>query len=329
MLLQGTICFAAAVALGAKESTLVNNLFTFVNLGIVLFVVISGAFKSDFANWTIPKEQVQQEILHSNITCVEGSKEITPDSCGVGGFAPYGLPGIIKGAASCFYGFIGFDTIATAGEEAKTPQKSIPIAMILSLFVIFLAYFGISTVLTMMLPYYEQDIKAPLPTVFEKIGWPVARYIVSVGAICGLCSSLFGALFPLPRIIYAMASDGLIFRFLSKVHPRFQTPFLGTMLAGLLTGLMSAIFELEQLFTMMSIGTLLAYSMVAGCVLILRYDCSHDEEADVVGGKPSFSDMCKQGFNFKTTTATRTSSGFVTWAVSLFGGFSNGSNLFV
>lgn len=86
-----------------------------------------------------------------------------------------------------------------------------------------------------------------------------------------LIYSLLGAMFPLPRIIYAMASDGLLFQTMGKVHPKFQTPFLGTMMAGTLTGILACIFELSQLFTMMSIGTLLAYSMVAACVLILRY----------------------------------------------------------
>jgi len=90
---------------------------------------------------------------------------------------PYGVSGIIKGAAVCFYGFIGFDCIATAGEEAKNPKKSIPFAVIVSLAMIFLAYFGVSTVLTMMLPYFEQDEKAPLPHVFRINGWHVAEYV--------------------------------------------------------------------------------------------------------------------------------------------------------
>ena len=114
----------------------------------------------------------------------------TEENCnhGVGGFAPYGIAGIISGAATCFYGFIGFDCVATTGEEARNPQKSIPIAIVASLSVVFLAYFGVSVVLTMVLPYYEQNPDAPFPHLFDKIGWGWAKWLVTLGAICGLCS---------------------------------------------------------------------------------------------------------------------------------------------
>lgn len=107
---------------------------------------------------------------------------------GRGGFAPYGISGIITGAATCFYGFIGFDCVATAGEEARDPKKSIPIAIVASLTVVFLAYFGVSAVLTMVLPYYEQNPDAPFPYMFDSIGWNWAKWLVSLGAICGLCA---------------------------------------------------------------------------------------------------------------------------------------------
>nr|CAI5819390.1 unnamed protein product [Callosobruchus analis] len=160
---------------------------------------------------------------------------------------------MIKGAATCFYGFVGFDCIATTGEEVKNPKRAIPISIMLSLFIIFMSYFGISTVVTLMLPYYEQNPDAPIPYAFEAVNWNTAKWIVSIGALFGLCASLFGAMFPLPRVIYAMAEDSLVFRFLGHVHPRFQTPFVGTLLAGILT------------------GTLLAYTIVAASVLLLRY----------------------------------------------------------
>lgn len=239
---------------------------------------------------------------------------------------PYGVSGIIKGAAVCFYGFIGFDCIATAGEEAKNPKKSIPFAVIVSLAMIFLAYFGVSSVLTMMLPYFEQDEKAPLPHVFRINGWHVAEYVVSIGAMFGLCSSMMGAMFPLPRIVFAMSNDGLLFRFLGDISEKYKTPFKGTMLTGLLTGILAAIFNLSQLVNMMSIGTLLAYSMVASCVLMLRYEVDDRRESRIVSnGRVSNLDqdqpcaLWRRVFNLNgQTVPTKQTSRIVTVSVTLF-----------
>ncbi|KAG6449181.1 hypothetical protein O3G_MSEX005922 [Manduca sexta] len=296
--------FSVALAFGVKESTKFNNLCTGVNLCVVLFVIISGSFKADTKNWRIPESEVP--------------KSETKDF-GTGGFAPYGLAGIIKGAAVCFYGFIGFDCVATAGEEARRPQKSIPFAVVASLLVVFLAYCGVSSVLTLMIPYYMQDEKAPFPYVYDRLGWTWAKYAVSVGAICALCSSLLGAVFPLPRIIYAMSSDGLLFKFLGRVSERFQTPLIGTIIAGLFTGTLAMIFELEQLIHMMSIGTLLAYSMVASCVLLLRYERTTAHKA----AEPlnlTLRSGFRQIFNAdKHLAPTPLSSAMVTVLVSLYG----------
>ncbi|KAH8296606.1 hypothetical protein KR054_008526, partial [Drosophila jambulina] len=302
-----TILFSLAIAVGAKESTRVNNVFTMLNLGVVLFVIIAGLFKVNSNNWSIPKSEV-------------------PEGYGDGGFMPYGVSGIIKGAAVCFYGFIGFDCIATAGEEAKNPKKSIPFAVIVSLAMIFLAYFGVSTVLTMMLPYFEQDEKAPLPHVFRINGWHVAEYVVSIGAMFGLCSSMMGAMFPLPRIVFAMSNDGLLFKFLGDISDKYKTPFKGTMITGLLTGILAAVFNLSQLVNMMSIGTLLAYSMVASCVLMLRYEVDDRRESRVVGnGRAMVQDqdrpcgLWRRIFNLNgRTVPTKHSSRIVTYSVTLF-----------
>ncbi|XP_018320308.1 high affinity cationic amino acid transporter 1 [Agrilus planipennis] len=253
-----SVFLAVALAFGLRESSIINNIVTSLNIGVVLFVIIAGSIKANPENWKVASNTSDPSIEN-------------------GGFFPFGIEGMIKGAATCFYGFVGFDCIATTGEEVKNPQKAIPIAIISSLAIIFLAYFGTATVITMMVPYYLQDINAPIPHAFEEVGWSVAKWIVAVGGMFGLFASLFGALFPLPRIIYAMASDGIIFKFLGKVNARFKTPVVGTLLAGLLTGLMAALFELKQLVSMMSIGTLLAYTLVAACVLILRYQ--RDEES--------------------------------------------------
>ncbi|KAI5639112.1 amino acid permease domain-containing protein [Phthorimaea operculella] len=296
--------FSVALAFGVKESTKFNNFCTGVNLLVVAFVIISGSFKADTKNWRIPAE----EVPHTE-----------KKNFGTGGFAPYGLAGIIRGAAVCFYGFIGFDCVATAGEEAKRPQKSIPFAVVASLLVVFLAYCGVSSVLTLMIPYYQQDEKAPFPYVYDHLGWSWAKYAVSVGAICALCSSLLGAVFPLPRIIYAMASDGLLFKFMGTVSERFQTPLVGTMVAGLFTGILAMIFELEQLIHMMSIGTLLAYSMVASCVLLLRYERSTHVHTPKEPMNFSIGNAARQLVNMdKHDSPTRLSSCMVSVMVTLY-----------
>lgn len=259
-----TIVLGVVLAFGVKESSLVNNIFTFINIVVVIFVIIAGSFKADPKNWNISKSEIPPKIKDA----------------GNGGFFPFGIAGTIKGAATCFYGFVGFDCIATTGEEVRNPQRAIPISIIVSLFIIFLSYFGISAVVTLMLPYYNQDPNAPLPHAFEIVGWDWAKWIVSIGGIFGLCASLFGAMFPLPRIIYAMANDALIFRFLGAINSRFKTPVVGTILAAILTGLMSALFNLKQLVNMMSIGTLLAYTLVAVCVIILRFSVNAAETTE-------------------------------------------------
>lgn len=297
--------FSVVLAFGVKESTKFNNFCTGVNLCVVLFVIISGSFKADTKNWRIPAAEVPKSE-HKDF--------------GTGGFAPYGIAGIIKGAAVCFYGFIGFDCVATAGEEARRPQKSIPFAVVASLLVVFLAYFGVSCVLTLVLPYYMQDEKAPFPFVFDYLGWQWAKYAVSVGAICALCSSLLGAVFPLPRIIYAMSSDGLLFKFMGRVSEKYQTPLAGTIIAGLFTGTLAMIFRLEQLIHMMSIGTLLAYSMVASCVLLLRYE--YGQPAHRIQESMNFSvrNAARQLINADQHIApTRLSASIVSVLITLYG----------
>ncbi|XP_064460418.1 high affinity cationic amino acid transporter 1-like isoform X2 [Ornithodoros turicata] len=247
-----TLLLTVMLAIGVKESTRFNNIFTGLNLLIVVYVVVCGSFKADVGNWQLKPDTV-------------------PAHYGKGGFFPYGLGGMLNGAASCFYAFVGFDCIATTGEEVRNPRRAIPISIVVSLFIVFLAYFGVSVVETLLWPYYDQNVSAPLPYVFGQAGWPVAKWIISIGALAGLSTSLLGGMFPLPRVLYAMGSDGLIFRFLAKVHPQLRTPLIATAVSGLFAGAMAMMFNVEELANMMSIGTLLAYSLVAVSVLMLRY----------------------------------------------------------
>ncbi|XP_022163272.1 cationic amino acid transporter 2-like [Myzus persicae] len=248
------VIVALLVAWGVRESTLTNNIFTAINLITISTVIVTGFYKANYSNWSIPKSEIPPEAKG-----------------GEGGFLPFGWVGVATGAAKCFYGFIGFDSIAMTGEETKNPKRDIPLAIIASLFLSTIAYCGVASILTLMWPYYSQDADAPLPALYENLDMPTIKIIVSGGAIFALCTSLLGTLFPLPRILYAMARDGLLFKFMSNINTTTMTPLISTIICGLLAGILAAVFNLEQLIDMASIGTLQAYTIVCICVLILRY----------------------------------------------------------
>ncbi|XP_045645409.1 cationic amino acid transporter 3-like [Ursus americanus] len=252
------------LVLGASESALVTKVFTGVNLLVLSFVILSGFMKGDLHHWQLTEQDYRLAMSASNDTSSLGP-------LGSGGFMPFGFEGILHGAATCFYAFIGFDCIATTGEEARNPQRSIPLSIIISLFICFLAYFGVSAALTLMMPYYQIHPGSPLPQAFLHVGWAPARYTVAAGTLCALSSSLLGTMFPMPRVIYAMADDGLLFRGLARIHPRTHTPIMATMVSGIFAAFMAFLFELSDLVDLMSIGTLLAYSLVVFSVLVLRY----------------------------------------------------------
>lgn len=248
------VCLGYTVILGTgvKATAVLNGILTLVNLGVMILVCSVGFWYADITNWTSDDE---------------------------GGFLPYGFGGVIAGAATCFYAFVGFDSIATSSEEARDPRVSIPIATILSLIAVTIGYVLVSAALTLMIPISEINEHAALPDAFGTLNLPWAKYIISIGALCGMTTTLLGSLFALPRLLYAMASDGLIFSFFGKINSSTQIPLQNLFVAGFFSALLALLFDLEKLVEFMSIGTLLAYTIVSACVIILRYRPPSIEES--------------------------------------------------
>ncbi|XP_043260021.1 cationic amino acid transporter 4 [Colletes gigas] len=237
------LAYAMLLALGVKCSATVNSLLTIVNLAVMGLVIGLGISYAKVSNWS-----------NEN-----------------GGFLPFGFGGVLAGAATCFYAFVGFDSIATSGEEARDPGYSIPRATLLSMAIVTIGYVLVGAALTLVVPYYNINPTAALPEAFSSRGVSWAKYVISVGALCGMTTTLFGSLFSLPRTMYAMANDGLLFGFLGHVSERTQVPVLNLAISGSVSAAIALLFDLQHLVEFMSIGTFLAYTIVSASVIILRY----------------------------------------------------------
>lgn len=244
-LLAFSICiaFSLILALGVKTSAYINNALTVLNLIVIIAVIGVGFSHADTINWSASR----------------------------GGFMPFGFSGVLAGAATCFYAFVGFDSISSSSEEARDPTYSIPIATILSMTAVGILYMLVSSALTLMVPYYKISPDAALPEAFGALNISWAKYAVAIGALCGMTTSLLGSLFSLPRCLYAMAQDGLIFSCLGNINSKTQMPIINLLVSGFSSAIIALLFDLETLVEFMSIGTLLAYTIVSAAVIILRY----------------------------------------------------------
>ncbi len=192
-------------------------------------------------------------------------------------FLPYGLSGLMLGASIVFFAFIGFDSISTHAEEARRPQRDVPIGILVSLLLCTILYMAVAAVVTGMIPYHEIDISAPIAVAFhekaEAIQSPVLKAstaLVAAGGLAGMTSVLLVLFLSQARILMAMARDGLLPRVFGIVHPRFRTPHIATIVTGIVICLAASLTPIMELEKMVNVGTLLAFVMVCAAVLILR-----------------------------------------------------------
>jgi len=245
------ICLAAGALLcfGVSESAKVNSIIVVIKISVLLLFLIVGVTKVNVKNYSpfIPQNEGQ----------------------GI-----YGVSGIFRGAAVVFFAYIGFDAISTAAQEAKDPQRTVPLATLIALGVSTALYVAVSMVLTGMVSYKELNVADPIAVALDAAGGSELQWIrpvVKVGAILGLTSVIVVNLMGQSRILYVMADDGLLPSIFAKIHPRFKTPYVAVMATSGLAGILAGIVPLDVLGELVSIGTLLAFFLVCATVIVLRY----------------------------------------------------------
>jgi basic amino acid/polyamine antiporter, APA family len=254
-----TIIITAILVKGIRESATFNAAMVITKLIIVLFVIAVGAFYINPENWKpfAPYGYTGISFFGKTVAGLKGAA---------------GEPlGMMAGAAVIFFAYIGFDSVSTHAEEARNPRRDVPIGIIASLLICTVLYAAVAAVLTGMVPYNQIDVDAPVAMAFQHVGLPWAQGIISVGAITGITSVLLVLMLSQPRVLLAMARDGLLPpSFFGAVHPRFRTPWKSTMLTGAFVAVMGALLPLRVLAELVNIGTLLAFIIVCAAVLIMR-----------------------------------------------------------
>ena len=185
-------------------------------------------------------------------------------------FMPFGFSGVMTSAAVVFVAYIGFDAVSTTAEEAVNPQRDLPIGIVGSLVVATILYMAVAAIMTGVVPYQQLDVADPIALVLNVLHKPWASVLISIGAITGITSVLLVLLLGQPRILFAMSRDGLLPPFLSRVHARFRTPHLTTMGSGAIVAVAAAFLPIHVVAELTSIGTLFAFMIVCGGVIVLR-----------------------------------------------------------
>jgi APA family basic amino acid/polyamine antiporter len=235
------------LVVGIRESARVNNYIVALKLAVIALVIVAGSAYINKANW----------------------HPFVPPNTGV--FGKYGISGIFRGAGLVFFAFIGFDAVSTAAQEAKNPQQDMPVGIIGSLLICTLLYIVVSAILTGLVPYATLDVAHPVGFAVDAIpGLRWMGWIVNLGAVLGLASVVLVMLLGQSRVFYSMSRDGLLPPWVGDVHPKFRTPWLTQILVGVFAAGFAGFFPIDLLVQLVNIGTLLAFALVCGGILILR-----------------------------------------------------------
>src|ERR1700704_4266411 len=237
------LVITAILVVGIKESARFNSTIVVIKVAVVLFVIGLGSRYVSVDNWG--------QDWHS--------------------FAPMGFSGIGAGAAYIFFAYIGFDAVSTTAQEAKNPQRDLPIGIIASLLICTTLYIAVAGVLTGMVHWQDVNIEAPIARAFMDRGLTTASHIITLGALAGLTSVMLVMLLGQTRVLYSMANDGLLPRkFFADIHPKWRTPWKNTILVGLLAAVVGSLIPIDDIGKMVNIGTLLAFVIVCIAVVMLR-----------------------------------------------------------
>jgi basic amino acid/polyamine antiporter, APA family len=250
------------LVLGTKESARINNVMVVIKLLVVVAFIVLGVTYISPAHW------------HPFIPANNGS------------FGSFGISGILRGSSVVFFAFIGFDAVSTSAQEARLPQRDMPIGIMGSLIICTVLYIAVAAVLTGLVPYSELNVADPIAKAVDVIGLTWFSVLIKIGALTGLTTVILVLLYGQSRILYTMSQDGLLPGLFARVHPRLQTPYLSQTLIGLLVAITAALVPIEVLGELVSIGTLFAFVLVCGAVIYLRQSDSEAFRPFRVPGVP-------------------------------------------
>jgi APA family basic amino acid/polyamine antiporter len=247
------------LVIGVQESARFNNIIVAIKTTAILMFLVAGVSYVNTANW-VPFIPENKGTLDNGLWAFLTSSD----------FGHFGYTGVFRGAAVIFFAYIGFDAVSTAAQEAKNPQRDLPIGILGSLVICTILYIAVGLVLTGIVPFPRLAVPDPIAVGIDATGLTWLSPIIKLGAIAGLSSVVLVMLLGQPRIFFSMANDGLLPPAFSKVHPKFKTPYISTIITGGVAMALAAIFPIGILSKLVSLGTLLAFAMVCLAVIILR-----------------------------------------------------------